>query len=96
MSHLERTYPKIEDVLNFAEMGSFLQFDLFGTEVLTYQLEPKAHMPTDHERIAWVQRLIKEGLVDRILLSHDIHTKHRLVNILLFIILNMLLLVFLL
>ncbi|TRY88317.1 hypothetical protein DNTS_004529 [Danionella cerebrum] len=50
------------ELLEFARMGSFLEYDLFGTEVLNYHLA----------------FLIGEGYEDRLLIAHDIHTKHRL------------------
>lgn len=36
-------------------------------------------MPSDADRINNFIRLIEEGLEDKLLISHDIHTKHRLV-----------------
>lgn len=38
-------------------------------------------MPSDAQRMDKVTFLASEGYEDRILLSHDIHTKHRLVSI---------------
>lgn len=63
-----------------AEYKCFLQQDLFGTEVLTYQFDPKTQMPSDAQRIDRIKQLIQNGYQDRILVSHDIHTKHRLVS----------------
>lgn len=59
----------------------YCQFDLFGTECSHYQLNPKAYMPSDYQRIESIIKLSKEGFTDRILMSHDIHTKHRLVSL---------------
>lgn len=67
-------------MLEFAKLGSYIQYDLFGTECSFYQLNPGVDMPSDGQRIANVLKLLEEGLVNRILLSHDIHTKHRLVS----------------
>lgn len=71
----------IDQVLEFAKLGSYIQYDLFGTECSFYQLNPTVDMPSDGQRISNVLKLLEEGLVNRILLSHDIHTKHRLVNL---------------
>ncbi|EEB10015.1 conserved hypothetical protein [Pediculus humanus corporis] len=81
MSHLDRTL-EIPDLIDFSnEYKCFLQHDLFGTEVLTYQLSPSYQMPSDYDRLKRIKYLIEEEkLLDRILMSHDIHTKHRLVN----------------
>lgn len=38
-------------------------------------------MPSDAQRIDKLKLLINHGKLDRILISHDIHTKHRLVRI---------------
>ena len=37
-------------------------------------------MPSDAQRVQWVKTLIEAGFSHRIMLSHDIHTKHRLVG----------------
>ncbi|KAL7731134.1 hypothetical protein ACLKA6_014330 [Drosophila palustris] len=37
-------------------------------------------MISDGQRIDNLIKLINEGLVDRLLMSHDIHTKHRLTS----------------
>ena len=37
-------------------------------------------MPSDAQRIKMVKLLIDNGYQQRIMLAHDIHTKHRLVS----------------
>ena len=37
-------------------------------------------MPSDAQRIQTVKFLLDEGYLDRVVISHDIHTKHRLVS----------------
>lgn len=71
-------FPKL---LEFAELGVYCQFDLFGTECSHYQLNPTSYMPSDYQRIENIIKLSKEGFTDRLLISHDIHTKHRLVSV---------------
>lgn len=78
MSHLERTLLKDEELLEFAKLGTYCQFDLFGLEVSFYQLNAATDMPSDAQRLDKVKLLIDEGYLDRITISHDIHTKHRL------------------
>ncbi|XP_046396803.1 phosphotriesterase-related protein [Ischnura elegans] len=80
MSHLERTLTTEAILSDFAELGTFCQFDLFGTECSLYQLNMKVDMPSDAQRLRMVNHLAGEGFLDRILLAHDIHTKHRLIE----------------
>ncbi|KAH9636749.1 hypothetical protein HF086_005072 [Spodoptera exigua] len=72
----------VEDdiLLEFSQLGTYCQFDLFGTEVSYYQLEVTTDMLSDAQRIQKMAALVKEGRGNRILMSHDIHTKHRLVS----------------
>lgn len=82
MSHLDRTLLSDDKLLEFSEIGCYCQLDLFGTEVSWYQLNPSADMPSDAQRVDRLKMLADHGKLERILVSHDIHTKHRLVNIL--------------
>lgn len=68
-----------DELLEFAKLGCYLQYDLFGTESSYYQLNSSVDMISDGQRIENIMKLVNEGLVDRLLMSHDIHTKHRLV-----------------
>lgn len=74
------TIHDIDVLLEFAKLGSYCQFDLFGTECSYYQLHTEMDMPSDAQRMDRIVHLVKEGFEDRILMSHDIHTKHRLVS----------------
>ncbi|XP_063306842.1 phosphotriesterase-related protein [Pelobates fuscus] len=78
MSHLDRTIFDEKKLLEFAELGSYLEFDLFGTEMLNYQFNEAVDMPSDNERIKTLRLLVNEGYEDRIVIAHDIHTKNRL------------------
>ena len=72
---------KQEELFDFAKNGSFLEFDLFGVECSHYQLNRKEDMPSDAQRIKLIRQLVLEGYENRILLSQDIHTKHRLASV---------------
>lgn len=78
MSHLDRTLLETEKLLEFSELGTYCQFDLFGTEVSYYQLNVDTDMPSDAQRIGMIRQLVDQGKENRVLMSHDIHTKHRL------------------
>lgn len=80
MSHLDRTLINDEKLMEFSTIGCYCQMDLFGTEVSWYQLNPAADMPSDAQRVDRLKLLKDEGRIDQILMSHDIHTKHRLVE----------------
>ena len=69
-----------EDFFEFSQMGSYLELDLFGTECSYYQLNEAFCMPSDGQRIERIRQLVHEGYQDKIVISHDIHTKHRLVS----------------
>ncbi|XP_011635599.1 phosphotriesterase-related protein isoform X1 [Pogonomyrmex barbatus] len=80
MSHVDRTLMKKEQLMEFADATKcYIQFDLFGTECSLYQLNPSIDMLSDAQRIKRIALLKKEKKLDRVLMSHDIHTKHRLV-----------------
>ncbi|CRK87335.1 CLUMA_CG001137, isoform A [Clunio marinus] len=78
MSHLDRTLLNDEKLLEFSDIGCYCQLDLFGTEVSWYQLNPQTDMPSDAQRVDRLKLLCDHGKLERILVSHDIHTKHRL------------------
>lgn len=69
-----------EELLEFAKLGCFCQFDLFGTECSFYQLNPEQDMLSDAQRVDKIRLMVAEGREDQVLMSHDIHTKHRLVS----------------
>ncbi|KAF7245925.1 Phosphotriesterase-related protein [Varanus komodoensis] len=78
MSHIDRTIFDKTKLLEFAQLGCYLEYDLFGTEFIFYHMNPDIDMPSDNERILRVRMLIDEGYEDKILIAHDIHTKNRL------------------
>lgn len=46
-----RTFFNHAELLDFAEMGSYLEYDLFGIETLNYVLNMDVDMPSDSQRI---------------------------------------------
>ena len=61
----------------------YCEYDLFGIDVSHYQLAPAVDMPNDAERIKRIKTLVDAGYGDKVLIAHDIHTKERLVSLLL-------------
>lgn len=78
MGHIERTVFD-RDVLNeIAATGVYVNLDLFGHESSFYPLGAETYMPADIERVDMIDFLLSRGFGDRILLAHDICSKHRL------------------
>ena len=46
---------------------------------ISTQFNLSKDMPTDAQRVQLVKLLVNAGYSNRVLLAHDIHTKHRLV-----------------
>lgn len=57
-----------------------MQYDLFGIEVSHYEVCDDIDMPSDAERVEKLRLFKDNGYLDRILISQDIHTKHRLMR----------------
>ncbi len=77
LDHLELRVEKLETLLEIADSGCFMELDMFGHESSYYPLT-KRDMPGDGQRLDVLTELKARGLVDRLLISHDICTKHRL------------------
>uniref|UniRef100_A0A3Q3KLD3 N-acetyltaurine hydrolase n=1 Tax=Monopterus albus TaxID=43700 RepID=A0A3Q3KLD3_MONAL len=77
MSHMDRTILNETELLEFAKLGSYLEYDLFGTEMLNYSFNLDVDMPSDCQRVKTCVSF-REGYEDKILIAHDIHTKNRL------------------
>ncbi|CAL8313046.1 N-acetyltaurine hydrolase [Gadus morhua] len=78
MSHLDRTIFDHGELVEFAKEGCYLEYDLFGTEMLDYPYDLSVDMPSDSQRVQALGVLVKEGYEDHIVVAHDIHTKNRL------------------
>jgi phosphotriesterase-related protein len=79
MDHLDLRVEKLETLFEIAESGCMLEFDLFGHESSYYPLTAR-DMPSDGQRLDVLEALIARGLLERILISQDICTRHRLVR----------------
>lgn len=79
MDHLDLRVEKTETLLEVAETGCMLEFDLFGHESSYYPLTAR-DMPSDAQRLDVIGDLVSRGLVEQILISQDICTRHRLVR----------------
>ena len=80
ISHIDRTIFDSERLLRLADTGVTVEFDLFGVEYANYKLNAAIDMPNDAGRLQHLRTLIDGGHLDRIVISHDICFRTRLVN----------------
>ncbi|XP_055847843.1 phosphotriesterase-related protein-like, partial [Episyrphus balteatus] len=80
MSHLDLALIKIEDVFEFASLGTYMQYDLFGVECSFFQFDYSIDVPSDAKRINNLMLLIEDGFLEKLQISQDIHSKHRLTS----------------
>jgi phosphotriesterase-related protein len=78
IAHLDRTLTDASGLVALAASGVYLEFDCFGLEGSYYPFDPTMATLSDAQRLDLVRGLLDAGLQDRILLSQDICTKHRL------------------
>ena len=78
MGHIERTIYSKSKLLDLANSGVYMNFDLFGHESSYYPLDDATYMPSDHQRIEIISEFIDSGFSNKILVGHDICSKHRL------------------
>ena len=80
MGHLDRTIARFDTLQALAGTGCYLEWDLFGNESSYYPLSD-IDMPSDAQRMDVIKRMAdEEGCGERIVIAHDICTKHRLVK----------------
>ncbi|XP_070556112.1 N-acetyltaurine hydrolase-like [Ptychodera flava] len=80
MSHLDYIFFKPEDYLEFAEFGTYLELDFFGIETSNWDYTSGIDFINDAQRIQLVKKITEEGLSDRVVIAHDVHTRHRLMK----------------
>ncbi|XP_013380141.1 phosphotriesterase-related protein-like [Lingula anatina] len=77
MSHLDRTFHNDEELLEFAGLRTYLEYDHFGIEIADWQCDPTIDMPNDGERIRRIKKLFANGF-NKVVIAHDLHAKHML------------------
>ena len=78
ISHIDRTIFDTDRMLRLADTGCVLEFDLFGQESSYYRLAD-IDMPNDAVRLRAIRALIERGHLGRVVISHDICYRSRLV-----------------
>ena len=79
IAHLDRTVFEFDAVQRIAASGCYLEWDLFGNEG-SYYPNAEIDMPSDAQRLDFIKRAVDAGYRDRIVMGHDIFTKHRLLR----------------
>ncbi len=79
MGHLDRTVFEFGAILSIAASGCYLEWDLFGNEGSYYPLA-EIDMPSDAQRLDFLEVAVDAGYSDRIVIGQDIATRHRLVR----------------
>jgi phosphotriesterase-related protein len=77
VSHVDRTTDNLECMRKCCKAGCYLSFDEFSIEN-NYPLSD-FDLPNDYYRVRMIMHLIADGLVEHILISHDIIQKTRYV-----------------
>lgn len=80
VSHIDRTIFDEPRLLRLADSGCTIEFDLFGEESSYYPLNEAVDMPNDATRLKLIRALITHGHRDRVVVSHDICYRTRLVE----------------
>ncbi len=82
LCHIERTVFSFNNLKSILNLGINIEFDLFGWDLSYVHLrrEPPVHVPDDYEKVKTIKKIIDLGFEKQILISHDIHNKHRLVK----------------
>jgi phosphotriesterase-related protein len=77
LGHLELRIERLETLDRVAASGCCLELDLFGHEQ-SYFPNAERDMPSDAQRLDLLEHLREIGALDRVLVSHDVCSKHRL------------------
>ncbi len=78
IGHLDRTVFQRDTLKGIAESGCYMEWDLFGREESHYPLNPRVDMPSDARRMDDIGWIASEGYGRKVVVSHDICSKHRL------------------
>ncbi|CAD5120735.1 DgyrCDS9295 [Dimorphilus gyrociliatus] len=78
ISHIDRTVQDYCTLMDLLDTTCYLEYDLFGVEVINYPLDETIDFLSDSQRVAYIKRLVDDGFADKIVVAQDIHTLHRL------------------
>jgi phosphotriesterase-related protein len=75
LSHIDRTLTNIDDIIELARTGCWIELDLFGQESSYYAFNPAIDRPNDATRVNWLLALFAAGFGGRLLIAQDICQK---------------------
>ena len=78
IGRLERTVFMRDTLMQIAERGCYMEWDLFSTEQSYYGANLAIDMPTDAKRLDDISWVAAQGYERKILVAHDICAKSRL------------------
>jgi phosphotriesterase-related protein len=79
LAHVDRGITPIATLVELGRAGTYLELDCFGLEGSYFPPDPRMATLSDAQRLDIVRALLDAGVGDRVLLAHDVCTKHRLV-----------------
>ncbi len=80
IGHLERTVFEWSRLRDIANRGCYLQWDHFAYERSYFPNNPRVDLPSDAGRMELIARMIGEGFGEKILISHDVASKDKLLK----------------
>ena len=80
IGHLDRTVFEETTLDQIGQRGCYFEWDLFGNESSFYRLNPEINHPNDGTKVDRISWLISQGFEEKILISQDICSRHRLLN----------------
>nr|XP_012231490.1 PREDICTED: phosphotriesterase-related protein-like [Linepithema humile] len=79
ISHVDCIFNNEEQVMEFLDLeDTYIGLSMFGTECSLYNPDMQENILSDAQRVALLSLLKEEQRLDRVLISHGIHTKNRL------------------
>ena len=80
IGHLDRTVFEHSTLAAIGEAGCYFEWDLFGSEGVYYRPNPSIQHPNDGTKLDDIAWLISEGYREKIVIAHDICSRHRLLK----------------
>ena len=80
IGHLDRTVFEHSTLTAIGEAGCYFEWDLFGSESAYYRMNLDIQHPNDGTKLNDIAWLISEGYGEKIVIAHDICSRHRLLK----------------